>query len=323
MIEIGYALSSEEHNPIDLVRYAQRAEKAGFKFAYISDHYHPWIDRQGQSPFVWNVIGGIASATKKLRLGTGVTCPIMRIHPAIIAQAAATSAAMMPGRFVLGVGTGEALNEHILGDHWPPADVRLEMLEEAVQILRILWGGEEESFYGDFFTVENARLYTMPEVAPPVFIAAAGPESAEVAGEIGDGLISTSADPELVRIFEAAGGKGKPKVGQVSVVWAENERDALNTAFTYWPTATVPESLHADLPTPAHFGDTVEQYVKEEDLTSSFVLGPDPSKHIEKIQEMVEAGFNQVYIHQIGPNQEGFFRFYEKEVLPKLTDLMS
>jgi len=166
-VEIGYALSSEEHAPNDLVRNAVRAEEAGFTFALISDHFHPWIDRQGQSPFVWSVIGGIATATQNLRLGTGVTCPIIRIHPAIIAQAAATTAAMMPGRFFLGLGTGENLNEHVVGEGWPPIDVRQAMLEEAVKVIRLLWQGGSQSYYGQFYTVENAEIYTLPDALPP------------------------------------------------------------------------------------------------------------------------------------------------------------
>src|SRR6186997_734236 len=154
MTEIGYFLSSEEHGPRDLVRFAKMAEYAGLRAAWISDHYHPWVDRQGQSPFVWSVIGGIAQTTQQLRLGTGVTCPTMRIHPAIIAQAAATAAAMMPGRFFLGVGTGENLNEHILGDHWPPHDLRLAMLEEAVDVIRLLWQGGTQTHRGCHYVVE-------------------------------------------------------------------------------------------------------------------------------------------------------------------------
>ena len=178
MTEIGYALSSEEHRPSDLARNARRAEEAGFSFALISDHFHPWVDRQGHSPFVWSVIGGIAQTTERLRLGTGVTCPTMRIHPAIIAHAAATAADMMPGRFFLGVGTGENLNEHVLGDHWPPADVRREMLEEAVDVIRLLWQGGVQSHYGDYYTVENARLYTLPDELPPIVLAASGTKAA-------------------------------------------------------------------------------------------------------------------------------------------------
>src|ERR671915_1609376 len=184
-VQIGYAISSEEHLPNDIVRHARMAEEAGFTYALISDHYHPWVDTQGHSPFVWSVIGGIATATENLRLGTGVTCPTVRIHPAVIAQAAATSAAMMPGRFFLGVGTGENLNEHILGDRWPPSDIRREMLEEAVDVIRSLWEGGSQSHYGDYYVVENARLYTLPEEPIEVVVAAAGLRSAKMAGRVG------------------------------------------------------------------------------------------------------------------------------------------
>lgn len=313
-MELGYALSSEEHKPLDLVRNAQRAEEIGFDFALISDHYHPWIDAQGQSAFVWSVIGGIAATTKRIRLGTGVTAPIMRIHPAIIAQAAATSAAMMPGRFFLGVGTGEALNEHVLGDHWPMVTVRQEMLAEAVEIIRVLWEGGEVNYWGDFYDVENARIYTLPDELPPIYVAASGEESAALAGEIGDGFISTKPDKELIEAFDENGGKGKLRIGQVTVCWAESEEKALDTMYEWWPTAAVTGLLHADLPTPAHFEEAVKM-IKKEDLKKG-ALGPDPKVHIEQIQAMVDAGFDHVYIHQVGPDQEGFFRFFEREIMP-------
>lgn len=178
-VAIGYALSSEEHAPADLVRNARLAEDHGFSFALVSDHFHPWIDRQGNSPFVWSVLGGIAQSTRSLMVGTGVTCPTIRIHPAIIAQAAATTAAMMPGRFFLGIGTGENLNEHVLGDAWPEWDVRAEMLEEAVEVIRALWSGEVTSHRGRHYTVQNARLYTLPDELPLIHVAASGPRMAE------------------------------------------------------------------------------------------------------------------------------------------------
>jgi coenzyme F420-dependent glucose-6-phosphate dehydrogenase len=206
MVEIGYSLSCEEHAPKDLVHYAQRAEEAGFSYAMISDHYHPWIEQQGQSPFVWSVLGAIAHATKLLRVGTGVTCPTIRYHPAIIAQAAATVAAMMPGRFSLGLGTGENLNEHIVGQRWPPHALRLAMLEEAIGIIRMLWQGGMQSFHGTHFTVENAQLYTLPSQLPPIIVAAAGPHAAELAGRLGDGLINYAADGKTVQDFAGAGG---------------------------------------------------------------------------------------------------------------------
>src|SRR3954468_13496801 len=202
MAELGYALSSEEHTPNDLVRNARRAEEAGFTFALISDHFHPWTDRQGQSPFVWSVIGGIAHATERLRLGTGVTCPTIRIHPAIVAQAAATSAAMMPGRFFLGVGSGENLNEHILGDRWPFPDERIEMLQEAAAVIGQLWEGGYQTHRGKHYRVEKARIYTLPEELPEIAVAAAGPVAAEVAGRTGDALVAVAPEQELVDEFE-------------------------------------------------------------------------------------------------------------------------
>jgi coenzyme F420-dependent glucose-6-phosphate dehydrogenase len=317
MLEIGYALSSEEHPPNDLVRYARRAEDVGFTFALISDHYHPWIDRQGHSPLVWSVIGGIAQVTQRLVLGTGVTCPTMRIHPAIIAQAAATSAAMMPGRFFLGVGTGENLNEHILGDRWPPHDVRLEMLEEAVEIIRLLWEGGMQTYRGFYYVVENARIYTLPDQLPPILVAASGSRMAEAAGHIGDGMITTAPEVDLLKQFDAGGGAGKPRYGQLTVCWAPDEATARRIAFEYWPTAAVQGELTQELPTPAHF-EQAAMMVDEEEVAQAIVCGPDPERHVAGVKEFAEAGYDHVYIHQIGPDQEGFFRFYEREVLPKL-----
>jgi G6PDH family F420-dependent oxidoreductase len=213
MVAIGYGISSEEHTPLDIVEHARRAEEVGFTYALISDHFHPWVPKQGHSPFVWSVIGGIAAATRTLRLGTGVTCPIIRIHPAIIAQAAATSACMLPGRFFFGIGTGERLNEHVLGDRWPSHQTRLAMLEEAVDLIRHLWQGGTRSFEGEYYEVENARIYDLPAEPPPIYVAAVGAETGQAAGRIGDGLINHGPEPEPVEAFEAAGGKGKPKFG--------------------------------------------------------------------------------------------------------------
>jgi G6PDH family F420-dependent oxidoreductase len=316
MVELGYAISSEEHKPNDLVRYARRAEEVGFSFALISDHFHPWIDKQGQSPFVWSVIGGIAQVTQRLRLGTGVTCPTIRTHPAIIAQAAATAASMMPGRFFLGVGTGENLNEHILGDRWPAHDIRLEMLDEAIEVIRLLWEGGSQSFWGDYYTLENARIYTLPDELPPIMVAASGPETAEMAGEVGDGLISTAPKAEIVETFQQSGGNGKPRYGQLTVCWAKNEAEAKQIAYEVWPNSGLPGEMSQELPTPTHFEQAVK-IVREEDVTERIVCGPDPEKHRANIQKYIDAGFDKVYIHQVGPDQEGFFQFYQQEILPK------
>lgn len=315
MIKFGYALSSEEHAPNDLVRFACRAEETGFSFALISDHYHPWVNEQGHSPFVWSVIGGIAQATNHLEVGTGVTCPTTRIHPAIIAQAAATAATMMPGRFFLGVGTGENLNEHILGEQWPPHAIRLAMLKEAVDLMRTLWSGENVSRWGEFYTVEDAQLYTLPDEPPQIMVAASGPTMLEAAGNFGDGLIGLAPKKDMVTKFEEAGGKGKPKFGQVAVCWAESESEAEEIVTRVWPNTGLTGEMAQELRTVAHFEQAVKMLHKQ-DIVKDVVCGPDPLKHIEGIQKMIDAGYDHVYVHQIGPDQEGFFRFYGREVLP-------
>jgi coenzyme F420-dependent glucose-6-phosphate dehydrogenase len=317
LAEIGYTLSSEEHGPRDLVRFAAAAEDAGFTFAVISDHYHPWIDRQGHSPFVWSVLGGVAQATERLQVGTGVTCPLIRVHPAIVAHAAATAGAMMPGRFFLGVGTGENLNEHVHGDRWPAIDERLDMLEEAIEVIRLLWKGGQHTHRGRFYTVEQARVYDVPDPLPPIMVAAKGERATRLAAEEGDGLVGTAPDREMLQTFEDAGGKDKPRYGQVHVCWAESEAEALRTAREWWPNTTIPGELGVELPLPRHFEQAAE-LVSEDDVADSVTCGPDPERHIEAIREYIDAGYTHVYAHQVGPDQEGFLRFYEAEVLPKL-----
>ena len=317
MTEIGYTLSSEEFAPRDLVGFARRAEEAGFGFALVSDHFHPWIDRQGHSPFVWAVLGGVAQATSRLRVGTGVTCPLIRIHPAIIAQAAATVAAAMPGRFFLGVGTGENLNEHVTGERWPAIDQRLDMLEEAIAVMRTLWRGGQQTVRGTYYTVEQATIYTLPEEPPPIMVAAAGERATRMAGELGDGLIATSPEAETIRTFREAGGDGKPTYGQVHVCWAEDEERAKRTAYEHWPNTSIKGELGQELPLPRHFEQAAEMLTPE-DVAETTPCGPDPERHLDAIRSYVDAGFDHVYVHQVGPGQEGFFRFYEREVLPKV-----
>ena len=318
MPELGYALSSEEHGPTQLVRNAARAEQAGFSFALVSDHFHPWIDRQGESPFVWAVIGGIAEATERLRLGTGVTCPTIRMHPAIVAHASATAAVMMEGRFFLGVGSGENLNEHVLGDRWPPARDRLDILEEAVEIIRELWTGRLVSHRGRRYQVANARLYTLPDTAPPVMIAAAGEAAAELAGGIADGLVLASPSEETAKKFTESGGEGKPRYGQCHVCWAATEAEAKKTALEWFPNIALPGELSQELPQPAHF-EQAASLLSEDDLAEIVACGPDPDRHAEMIQRFVDAGCDHVYLHQIGPDQDGFFDFYEREVMPRFS----
>ena len=316
MTAIGYALSSEEHGPRDLVRNARSAEEAGFTFALISDHFHPWIERHPHSPFVWGVLGAIAEATDRLVVGTGVTCPTMRTHPAIIAHAAATAADLMPGRFFLGVGTGENLNEHILGQAWPEWEVRSDMLEEAVEIIRALFSGEVVSRRGQFYRVQNAQLYTLPESLPPIRVAAGGARMAKVAARIGDGLISTSPDKEVIDAYRDAGGTG-PLIGQLSVCWATSEAKARRTAFEWWPTAALHGEVSQELPNPSQFTDLAKS-VTEDQVAEVVLCSPDADKHLERIDEYTKAGYDHVYIHQIGPDQDGFLDFAAREVLPKV-----
>jgi coenzyme F420-dependent glucose-6-phosphate dehydrogenase len=314
-VQLGYSLSTEEHAAPDLVRFAQQAEAAGFTYASISDHYHPWVNAQGNSPFAWSVLGAIANATSTLQVGTGVTCPTVRYHPAVVAQAAATVATLMPGRFFLGVGTGEALNEHILGRHWPPYEIRAEMLEEAVGVIRALWGGETVDHRGTHFTVDNARLYSLPDEPPPIIVAASGPKAARLASRIGDGLINPSGDAEVVEAFEEEGPAGRPKYLQVSVCWHEDEAEARRLALRLVPSVALPGEMGALLPTPTHYEEAVK-LVTEDAVAEVITCGPDPQRHIERIQAGIDAGYDHIHVYQVGPDQEGFFRFYEREILP-------
>jgi G6PDH family F420-dependent oxidoreductase len=313
----GYKLSAEEFGPQDLVAHARRAEQAGFSFAAISDHFHPWTDEQGHSPFVWTALGAIAEATEDLEVLTGVTCPTIRIHPALVAQAAATTAALMPGRFSLGVGTGEALNEHITGRRWPSASVRRDMLSEAIDVIRGLWEGENFNHHGDHFTVENARLYTLPDEPPPLLVAAAGEQAIELAGEKGDGIVALAPSPEIIETFESSGGAGKPRYAEVTVCWGSDEAEARRNAARQWPIAGLGGELTQELPLPRHF-EAASDNVHPEDLEGKVACGPDPDRHLENIAKFVDAGYTHIWIHQIGPDQDGFFDFYESRILPSL-----
>lgn len=317
MVTLGYTLSSEECGPNDLVRLAQRAEQVGFDFASISDHFHPWTDRQGNSPFVWEVLGGIAQVTAGLRVGTGVTCPTTRMHPAIVAQAAATAAVMLPGRFWLGIGAGENLNEHIVGAGWPEPAVRQERMVEAVEIIRKLWRGGLESHRGAHFTVENARLYTLPDEPPPIYVATGGERATQIAGEIGDGMYGLVPDAGVIRSFERAGGAGKPRLGQVHVCWAESESQARRTALEGWPNAVLSGSLPWELPLPSHF-ESASEWADEDAIAEQIVCGAEPGPFVAAVEEFVDAGYDHVYYHQVGPDQDGFLSFAERELLPLL-----
>jgi G6PDH family F420-dependent oxidoreductase len=315
-MRLGYFLSSEEFPGRELVRQAQLAEDHGFEGLWISDHFHPWSNEQGNSPFVWTVLGAVVQATA-LTIGTAVTCPTVRLHPAIVAQAAATVGAMSHGRFTLGVGSGEALNEHILGDRWPAADTRLDMLEEAVQVIRELFTGEVVDHVGDYYEVEHARIYELPEQPVPIYVSGFGPKSAALAGRIGDGFINTKPDQELVAAFRDAGGIGKPMQAGTKVCWARSKEEGTETAFRYWKNDALPGELAQVLPTPEHF-EQASSLVTPDMIAESMATGPDPKEVVESIKKYEAAGFDELYIQQIGPEQDDFFRFFEKEVVPLL-----
>lgn len=318
MTEIGYTLASEEHSPTDLVEYAQHAEEAGFDFLSISDHYHPWISEQGHSPFVWSTLGGVATATEDIDVGVGVSAPIIRVHPAIYAHAAATAAAMFDDReFYAGVGTGEKLNEHVLGDHWPEHAVRLEMLEEAVEVIEKLWTGEEVSHHGEYYTVENARLFTLPEETPPICVSAYGERAARTAAEIGDGFWSVGPQ-ETIDVWENQGGEG-PRFCQLQACVADSEEEAIETAHRKWPNSPLPGELSTELPTPALFEQATEMVSTEDIVEGSIITDPDPQAHIDSIQAAIDAGYDHVYTMQIGDDQAAMIDLYHEEVLPSFS----
>jgi G6PDH family F420-dependent oxidoreductase len=315
MTEFGYFLSSEEHDGTTLVDTARRAEEVGFDRVWVSDHYHPWISRQGHSPFVWCVIGGIASTTD-LRVATAVTCPTFRLHPAVVAQAAATAAAMLPGRFTLGLGTGEALNEHILGEHWPPAGIRLERLAEAIDLMRALWRGDRVDWRGAHFTVEGARIYTLPDDPIPIQISAFGTKAMELVLSHGDGWITTQPDQKLLSRFRTKG-QGTASA-TVKVCWSADESEARRLAHQLWPIEVLGGALLQELPMPAHFEQAVSN-VTEDQIADLVACGPDPERHLAALTPFLEAGFDEVYVSQIGPDQEGFLRFFADELRPRLA----
>jgi G6PDH family F420-dependent oxidoreductase len=316
MVSIGYFLACEEFGPRELIRQAKMAEQAGFERLWISDHYHPWTGAQGQSPFVWSVIGALSEATS-LPVTTAVTCPTTRIHPAIIAQAAATAAVQHEGRFTLGVGSGEALNEHILGDRWPPADVRLDMLEEAVEVIRTLHRGGDVIHRGRHYTVENARIFTLPSQPVPIYVSAFGPRAARLAGRIGDGFATTVPDADLVRVYRDAGGTG-PVQGGMKVCHAPTAEEGADTAHRFWPNIGLPGELAQVLPSPRHF-EQASQLVSRESVARALPCGPDLPRYLDAVRAYADAGFDELYVQQIGPGQDAFFRFWEARVRPALA----
>ncbi|MEY2417878.1 MAG: hypothetical protein QOG90_558 [Actinomycetota bacterium] len=317
MIKFGYTLSSEEHGPRTLVDNARLAEDAGFDFVSISDHFHPWIEAQGHSPFVWSVLGGIACTTSHIDVGIGVSCPTTRMHPALIAHASATVAQMFGDRFFLGVGTGEALNEHVLGHRWPRHDIRLKMLEEAVTVIRELWKGETVNFDGRYYRVENARIFDAPGRRVPIIVSGFGEQTVELAAKIGDGLWGHGTDPTPNERYAAAGGQG-PRYAQLSLCWGQDAEQARKTVLKYWPVGGVGGQLMQDLPTFRHFEQAVES-ISEEQALKDTPCGPDVEAVVRSVEQYVDAGFDHLYFHQIGPDQHGFIDFWSEELRPALS----
>jgi G6PDH family F420-dependent oxidoreductase len=311
-MKLGYFLACEEWGPAELVRQAKLAEDAGFHALWISDHYHPWTDEQGHSPFVWSVIGAIAQATD-LPVTTGVTCPTLRIHPAVVAQAAATSSVLLGGRFALGVGSGEALNEHILGDVWPEADERLEMLEEAVEVMRLLWQGGVQSHRGRHYRVSHARIYDLPEEPPKVLVSGFGPKATRLAARIGDGYCTTSPDEELISLYRSEGGKG-PVLAGGKVCFGADEQEAVRTVERLWPNVGLPGELAQVLPTPEHFQQAAT-LVTEDALAQAVPCGPDLDRHVEALQAYADAGVDELFVQQIGDDLDPFLDTWAPHVL--------
>jgi len=316
MTTFGYSLMCEEHDPRTLVRNAVAAEEAGFDFVTISDHFHPWLFSQGQSPFGWSVLGAIAERTERIGIVTAVTCPIIRYHPAIIAQAAATVAVMSDGRFGLGVGAGEALNEHVVGEGWPAPDVRHDMLAEAIEIMRRLWRGGVQRYHGDYYDVQDAQLFTLPNHPPEIYVAAGGPGALELAARHGDGMFATEPEASLVDGYRSRGGEGK-RFGQLAVCFDDDEAKATQTAHERWRFA-MGWPVQAELPNPANF-EAATKTVRPEDVTESVTVGSDVDAYVKAFGSWSDAGFDHVCVVQVGPDQDEFLRFWREELRPRLS----
>lgn len=313
MLKLGYKLMSEEHGPTDLVRNAERAEQAGFDFAAISDHFFPWIEEQGHSPLAWSVLGAIAHATDQLGLMTAVTCPTMRYHPAVIAQGAATLALLSNDRFTLGLGSGERLNEHIVGLGWPGVVERHERLMEAIDIIQGLLSGELTNYRGKHLQLENARLYDRPQCKPPVVIAAGGPKAARLAGEKGDGLMATEPRRDLVDAF----GKQGPCYAEVALCCAKDEEEARETAHKYFRWSMTGWPVQAELPDTKGFA-AASKHISPEVVAQKITCGPSAERHLAAVQSFIKAGFDHIILVQIGPEQDFFLDLFKSELAPSL-----
>jgi G6PDH family F420-dependent oxidoreductase len=322
-MEIGYTLMCEQAGPKQLVRDARAAEDAGFDFAVISDHYFPWLTEQGHSPNAWSVLGAVAQATERLPLMTYVTCPIRRYHPTVVAQLAATTALLSDGRFSLGLGAGENLNEHVVGGGWPAVDVRHEMLAEAAEIIRALFTGDDVNYRGKHFEVASARLFDVPDTAPPIGIAVSGSQSCELAGQYADLMIAVQPDAELGRSFDAAGGAGKPRYGQQPLSYDADRDAAVTRAHEQFRWFGSGWKVMAELPGPAAF-DAASQFVRPEDVADAIPCGDDVEAVVKTARSWADAGFTHLALLQIGGDaQESYFSWAEKELLPELRSALA
>ncbi|MDA0636175.1 TIGR03557 family F420-dependent LLM class oxidoreductase [Nonomuraea sp. MCN248] len=321
MAEFGYTLMCEQTPAPQLVEFAARAERAGFDYAVISDHYFPWLEEMGHSPYAWSVLGAVAQATERLPLMTYVTCPIMRYHPAVVAQKAATMGALSGGRFTLGLGAGENLNEHVIGAGWPSADTRHRMFREALQIIRELFGGDYVTFQGEFYDVDSAKLYDLPDEPVPIAVAASGPSSVRLAAEFGDILVVNEPMPDVVRRFHGDGGAGKPVYGQLAISYDTDAEAAVERAHRLWRWSVGGWKVMAELPGPVNF-EAASSTVRPEDVAENVPCGADVDAVVEAARAYVEAGYTHVALVQIGADQqEPFFTWAEKELLPALRRL--
>jgi G6PDH family F420-dependent oxidoreductase len=321
MASIGYTIMGEQAGPQQLVRDAVRAEAAGFDFLAASDHYFPWLEEQGHSPYTWSVLGAVAQATSTIEMMTYVTCPTMRYHPAVVAQKAATMQLLSDGRFTLGLGAGENLNEHVAGLDWPPADIRHEMPRDALEIIRGLFAGETVTYRGDHLQTENAKLWDLPPTPPPIGVAASGSRSCQIAGELADVMIAVEPNDDLGRQFDEAGGRGKPRIGQTGVSYDRDESAARKRAHEQFRWFGGGWNVNAELPAPEHFA-AASQSVREQDVADQIPCGPDVAAHVDAVRKFVDAGFTHVAVVQIGGDaQEQFFPWAEAELLPELRKL--
>jgi G6PDH family F420-dependent oxidoreductase len=318
-VQIGYTLMSEQRGPRDLVADAVRAEQAGFDFLVASDHFHPWLEEQGHSPAAWPVLGAVAQATSRIPFMTYVTCPTIRYHPAVIAQQAATLQLLSEGRFSLGLGAGENLNEHVVGRGWPSADIRHEMLREAVEVILSLWEGGWTSYRGTHFDVESAKLFDLPDVLPPIGIAGSGRQSATIAAELGDFLIGTEPKPELHEAYAAAGGTGD-QVGQFPVVFGPDPTAARQLLRDQFRWAALGWKVQSELPGPPAF-DAASQLVRPEDMADVGAWGPAVEPYLDTLTAFRDAGYSKVALVQVGPDQEEFCAWFSEVLQPAAAAL--